>query len=177
MSGPGRGRARLALSLQVATRSRGLPSATQLRGWARAALRKPARVCLRIVTAREGESLNRAYRRKDCPTNVLTFRYDDEHDTLAGDIVLCAPVIRREARAQGKALLAHYAHLTVHALLHLQGYDHALEREARIMEARETSIMRSLGYPDPYAIEPTSCTTSRPALARLAALSDCCHGK
>jgi len=156
MSDPSRGRSRLALSLQVATRSRGLPSATQLKGWARAALRKPARVCLRIVTVREGELLNRAYRRKAHPTNVLTFRYEDENDALAGDIVLCAPVIRREARAQGKALLAHYAHLTVHALLHLQGYDHARARDARVMEAKETAILRGLGYPDPYASEANS---------------------
>lgn len=156
MSGPDRGSTGLALSLQVATRSRGLPSADQLRDWARAALRKPARVCLRIVTEREGESLNRAYRRKAHPTNVLAFRYEEENDTLAGDIVLCAPVIRREARAQGKTLLAHYAHLTVHALLHLQGYDHARARNARIMEAKETAIMRAIGYPDPYASEPNS---------------------
>ncbi len=141
----------LALSLQVATRSRGLPRPGQIRSWARAALHSPAQVCLRIVTAREGQSLNRAYRRKDRPTNVLTFGYEAMDGTLCGDIVLCAPVIRREAREQGKALLAHYAHLTVHALLHLQGYDHARAGEARIMEARETAIMRGLGYPDPYA--------------------------
>lgn len=152
MSGKRRGSAGLALSLQVATRSRGLPSAARIRGWARAALQEPARVCLRIVTAREGETLNRAYRRKASPTNVLAFRYDDH--TLAGDVVLCAPVIRREARAQGKALAAHYAHLTVHALLHLQGYDHAEARAARVMEAKETAILRGLGYPDPYASGP-----------------------
>ena len=146
----GRRRTGLALSLQVATRSRGLPSAAQLRRWARAALAMPARVCLRIVAAREAEMLNRIYRRRPRPTNVLTFSYGGEGSALAGDIVLCAPVVRREARAQGKTLLAHYAHLTVHGLLHLQGYDHGNARAARDMEAREKTIMRRLGYPDPY---------------------------
>lgn len=151
MSAGGRTGARVALSLQVATRSRGLPSAAKIRGWARAALDGPAQVCLRIVGAREGERLNRAYRGKASPTNVLAFRYDDQ--ALSGDLVLCAPVIRREARAQGKGLIAHYAHLTVHGLLHLRGYDHANAREARIMEAKEAEILRRLGYPDPYACE------------------------
>lgn len=145
-----RPRTPLALSLQVATRSRGLPSSAQLKRWARAALKKPARVCLRIVAAREGEMLNRAYRHKSRPTNVLTFSYDSEGGALAGDIVLCAPVIRREALAQGKRLLAHYAHLTVHGLLHLQGYDHENARDAHDMEAMEKAIMRTLGYSDPY---------------------------
>ncbi len=145
--------AKLALSLQVATRSRGLPRTAQLRRWAQAALKGPAEVCLRIVTERECQRLNRVYRRKDRPTNVLAFRYDGSSRGLCGDIVLCAPVIRSEARAQGKTLLAHYAHLTVHALLHLQGYDHERTRDAKIMESAETEIMRRLGYPDPYAGE------------------------
>lgn len=144
--------AALALTLQVATRSRRLPAPARLRRWARAALVQPARVTLRIVGEREGESLNREFRRKACATNVLTFRYNED-GCLAGDLVLCAPVIAREARAQGKTLDAHYAHLTVHGLLHLQGYDHERPREARIMEAREVSIMRSLGFRDPYAME------------------------
>src|SRR3989338_7662008 len=131
-------RAAPALTLQVATRSRRLPA--------------PARVTLRIVGEREGESLNREFRRKRYATNVLTFCYD-EAGCLAGDVVLCATVIAREARAQAKTIDAHYAHLTVHGLLHLQGYDHQHPRDARIMEAKEVSILRSLGFGNPYAME------------------------
>ena len=145
-------RAALALTLQIATRSRRLPAPARLRRWARAALAQPARVTLRIVGEREGESLNREFRRKPRATNVLTFCYDGD-GCLAGDVVLCAPVIAREAHAQGKDLAAHYAHLTVHGLLHLQGYDHGKPRQARIMEAREISILRRLGFPNPYATE------------------------
>ena len=158
MSADGPGRSRnadrntRALTVQVATRSGSLPAAAQLRRWTRAALARPAQVTLRIVGEREGESLNRKFRRKPHATNVLTFGYTGDGG-LAGDIVLCAPVIAREARRQGKALEAHYAHLTVHGLLHLQGFDHGNPREARIMEARETAILRRLGYPDPYAGE------------------------
>ncbi len=158
MSADGPGRSRNtdrntpALTVQVATRSRSLPAAAQLRRWTRAALARPAQVTLRIVGEREGESLNRKFRRKPYATNVLTFCYAEDGG-LAGDIVLCAPVIAREARRQGKDLEAHYAHLTVHGLLHLQGYDHGKPREARIMEVREAAILRRLGYPDPYAGE------------------------
>ena len=141
-----------ALTLQVATRSRRLPSPGRLRRWARAALAQPAQVTLRIVGEREGESLNREFRRKPRATNVLTFRYE-QGGCLAGDIVLCAPVIAREARAQGKDLRAHYAHLTVHGLLHLQGYDHEHPRQARIMEAMEVAILKRLGFRNPYGME------------------------
>ena len=154
--GPNAGRstrgAALALTLQVATRSRRLPARARLRRWARAAMAQPARITLRIVGEREGESLNSEFRRTPRATNVLTFCYDGD-GCLAGDVVLCAPVIAREARAQGKALDAHYAHLTVHGLLHLQGYDHEQLRQARIMEAREISILRRLGFRNPYAME------------------------
>jgi probable rRNA maturation factor len=155
--GPARSRAAPALTVQVATRSRRLPTQAQLRRWTRAALAKSVRaqVTLRIVGEREGESLNREFRRKPHATNVLTFGYGKHggRGELAGDIVLCAPVIAREARLQGKPLEAHYAHLTVHGLLHLQGYDHEKSREARVMEAKEAAILRRLGYPDPYAGE------------------------
>jgi len=162
MSADGPGRSRNtdrntpALTVQVATRSRSLPATAQLRRWTRAALARPAQVTLRIVGEREGESLNRKFRRKPYATNVLTFGYTEDGGLagdIAGDIVLCAPVIAREARRQRKDLEAHYAHLTVHGLLHLQGYDHENSREARIMEAREAAILKRLGYPDPYAGE------------------------
>ena len=127
--------------VQYALARRGLPSASLLRKWARAAATSV--VTLRIVGEREGRRLNRIYRKKNYATNVLSF------DT--GDVVLCHPVIKREARAQGKSLAAHYAHLVVHALLHLHGYDHEKKRDAARMEAREIRILRRLGLSDPYA--------------------------
>ena len=106
---------------------------------------------VRFVGTREGRTLNALYRGKDFATNVLTFVYDDA-EPLAGDIVLCVPVLRQEAKAQGKAIADHCAHLVVHGMLHLQGYDHDTGRTARTMEARETAIMGRLGVPDPHAV-------------------------
>ena len=140
---------RLALAVQYAVRARGLPSQTQLRRWARAALERDARVTVRIVGGREARALNRRFRRRDHPTNVLTFVMRTR-PRLEGDVALCAPVIAREARAQRKSAAAHYAHLVVHGVLHLQGYDHQAEREARAMERRETRIVTRLGFPDPH---------------------------
>jgi probable rRNA maturation factor len=114
-----------------------------------AALTRDARVTLRFVGAREGRALNARYRARDYPTNVLTFVYDDV-EPLAGDLVLCVPVVRREAREQGKSFRAHCAHLVIHGMLHLQGFDHERAAEARRMEARETRVLARLGYPDPY---------------------------
>jgi len=148
---PGRA---LSLTVQVATRSRRLPARAHLRRWAHASLRRPAEVTFRIVGEREGEALNRSFRHQHHATNVLTFCYETS-DRLRGDIVLCAPVIAREARAQGKPLRAHYAHLAVHGLLHLQGYDHLVSDEARIMETREIAILRRLGFPNPYLTAPS----------------------
>ena len=115
-----------------------------------AALERPANVTLRFVGEREGRMLNHRYRGRDYATNVLTFVYDDVA-SLAGDIVLCAPVVRREARAQHKTLTAHYAHLVVHGMLHLQGYDHERDDDAARMEARERVLLARLRYRDPYA--------------------------
>jgi len=141
---------RLALTVQLASRSTHLPSPGQLRRWARAALTQDADVTLRIVSQTEGRRLNREFRGKDYPTNVLTFAYPDQRP-LAGDIVLCAPVVQREARAQRRNLTAHYAHLVVHGLLHLQGYDHQRAAQARRMQSLESEIVTQLGYPDPNA--------------------------
>lgn len=140
---------RLNLTVQYATRARGLPSRGQLRRWARAALERNARVTVRIVGGSEGRALNRHFRGKDYPTNVLTFVMR-ERPLLEGDLALCAPVIAREARAQRKRAAAHYAHLVVHGVLHLQGYDHERRRQALDMEQRETRIVTRLGYPDPH---------------------------
>ena len=105
---------------------------------------------MRIVDTAEGRELNRAYRGKDYATNVLTFVMNAEAP-YAGDLVLCAPVVTREAREQAKDALAHYAHLTVHGVLHLQGYDHEKAPDAQAMETLETRILKRLGYPDPYS--------------------------
>ena len=137
------------VSVQYAVPRKGLPAATRFRGWAKAALVRPASVTLRIVDEDEGRALHRNYRGKDYATNVLTFVYSVRRP-LAGDIALCAPVVAREALAQSIALDAHYAHLTVHGLLHLQGYDHMDDRGAADMEARESRIMLALGFADPY---------------------------
>ena len=104
---------------------------------------------LRIVDEAEGRELNKNYRGKDYATNVLTFVYDDA-ESLYGDAVICAPVVEREAREQHKDLMAHYAHLAIHAALHLQGYDHENDAEAQAMETLETAIMLELKLPDPY---------------------------
>lgn len=144
----------LDLVVQYAVDRDGLPGRAQLRRWAKAALARDAVATLRIVDAEEGRALNRDYRHKDYATNVLTFEYGPDETLdgapMTGDIVLCAPVVAREAAEQGKPLEAHYAHLAVHGMLHLQGYDHEDEAEAAVMEALETFVMIRLGYPDPY---------------------------
>jgi probable rRNA maturation factor len=137
------------MAVEYRVAARGLPSRAQLRRWARAALARDARVAVRFVGGPEGRMLNRKFRRRDYATNVLTFEMA-RRPLLEGDIALCAPVIAREARSQGRRLEAHYAHLLVHGVLHLQGYDHATAREARAMERRETRIVTALGFPDPW---------------------------
>ena len=134
--------------IQRASRAAHIPSDALLRRWARAALSREARVTLRYVAESEGRRLNRSYRGKDYATNVLTFIYATK--PLEGDVVICAPVVAREAKAQGKAVAAHHAHLLVHGLLHLQGFDHEREREAKKMESRERRILARLGFADPY---------------------------
>ena len=140
----------LSLSVQYASNAPHLPTRAQVRRWVRAALMGDAIVVVRFVDAIEGRALNAEFRGKDYATNVLTFVYDDDQPR-AGDIVLCAPVVRKEADAQGKSLAAHYAHLVVHGMLHLQGFDHEHAGDAAVMETRETAILARLGLPDPYA--------------------------
>jgi probable rRNA maturation factor len=141
------------VTVQYGVPRAGLPARASLERWARAALRQAADVTVRFVGAPEGRALNRRYRRRDYAANVLTFAYPDAGRILEGDIVLCAPVVAREARDQGKPAAAHFAHLLVHGLLHLQGYEHEENREARRMEALERRILRELGYSDPYGRE------------------------
>jgi probable rRNA maturation factor len=141
----------LALSVQQPDgRHRGTLIRSRVARWVRAALDAPAQITLRIVGEDEGRALNRDFRRRDYPTNVLTFDYQHAPRVVA-DLVLCAPVVAREARAQRKTLEAHYAHLVVHGTLHAQGWDHEKARDAKRMEARETELLAALGYPDPYA--------------------------
>ena len=117
--------------------------------WLRNALASEAEITVRIVDAPEGEELNREYRKKDYATNVLTFDYTLE-PVVTADLVLCAPVVEKEAKEQGKILQAHYAHLIVHGALHAQGWDHELDEDAQVMELRETEIMARLGFENPY---------------------------
>jgi len=140
---------RLELAVQYGVASRNLPSRTQFRRWVRKALGHDARITIRIVGQAEGRALNRNFRGKDYATNVLTFILSEDAP-FEGDLALCAPVVAREAKEQGKALLAHYAHLTVHGVLHLQGYDHENDADAGVMEGRETAIVTALGYAAPY---------------------------
>jgi len=152
----------LALTVQYGTRAAQLPSRVQLGRWVRAALRKSARLTLRLIGAREGRRLNLDYRGRDYATNVLTFIYS-ERRPLEGDIAICAPVVAREASLRGIRREAHYAHLTVHGMLHLQGYDHERAMDAKRMESLETRILARLGYGDPY------CEFAPPKSARVRA--------
>lgn len=140
----------LNLTVQYAAASGDTPTRQQFRKWVRAALAREAQITLRLVDEAEGRALNLDYRGKDYATNVLTFPLQDQ--PLLGDIALCVPVIAREAAEQGKLPEAHYAHMTVHGVLHLLGYDHATDAEAAVMETLETQIVTKFGYADPYRI-------------------------
>ena len=119
--------------------------------WLRAALEGPAEITVRIVDAEEGQALNREYRQRDYATNVLTFDYQHEPVVVA-DLVLCAPVVEREAAEMGLPVADHYAHLLVHGALHAQGHDHEEDEEAEAMESREREILKGLGLHDPYPV-------------------------
>jgi probable rRNA maturation factor len=146
------------VAVSYALPRRGLPSAVSFRTWIAAALAgarrsKPAEIAVRLVGAEEGREFNRRYRDKDYATNVLSFPAKLPRGValpLLGDLMICAPVVAREAGEQGKPLRHHYAHLAIHGVLHLLGYDHQAERDAQRMEALETRILRGLAIPDPY---------------------------
>ena len=141
---------RLNLSVQYACNREGLPLRADFVRWARAALNGGGEVTIRIVDADEGRTLNKDYRAKDYATNVLSFPYETE-PVVSGDLVICASVVASEAAEQDKPLDAHYAHLTVHGMLHLQGWDHDNDEDAQAMEDEERKILAVLGYPDPYS--------------------------
>ncbi len=140
---------RLALAIQGAETFADLPPRGTLRRWIKRALDCDAVLTLRFVGAREGRRLNRAFRGKDHATNVLTFDYA-RPPKVEADIVICVPVVRREAREQRKSLRAHLAHMVVHGTLHAQGYDHLRVADARRMERREIELLDACGIPNPY---------------------------
>jgi probable rRNA maturation factor len=141
----------LRLAVQFASEAAELPTRAQIRRWVAAALEHPAEITVRIVDAEEAQALNQDYRDKTYVPNVLTFEYGEiTPGILGGDVVICAPVVEREAREQGKPLKAHYAHMTIHGVLHLQGYDHIDPAEAEIMESREVAILKQFHLPNPY---------------------------
>ena len=146
----------LRIDVQVGGTRTGLPSVAKLRHWARSALagrRRAAELSIRIVDAAESRALNRRYRGKDRPTNVLAFPAELPPELelpLLGDLVICRDVVEAEAAAQHKPLDAHWAHMVVHGTLHLVGYDHESDDEAATMEAAEAEVLAELGWPDPY---------------------------
>ena len=146
----------LDVAVNYAAPRAGVPAAVSFRKWVAAALKgriREADLAIRIVDEREGQALNRHYRGKDYATNVLSFPAELPEGVklpLLGDLVICAPVVAREAAEQGKPVAAHYAHLTVHGVLHLLGLDHEDDREAEAMEQLERDILAGLGLPDPY---------------------------
>jgi len=143
------------VTVQIATRRTGVPHARSFARWANAALvagasrnrAQATELTIRVVGAAESRRLNRTWRGKDKPTNVLSFTADAP---VLGDLAICAPVVAREAREQGKTPATHWAHMVVHGVLHLLGYDHENDRDAERMEARETKILAQLGMPNPY---------------------------
>ena len=142
---------KLLITIQYATHSTDLPTKKQFLKWARTAINVDTEVTIRLVDEQESRELNSMYRGKDYATNVLTFPLT-ETPTLMGDIIICVPVVESEAQFQQKSLAAHYAHLTVHGMLHLHGYDHEIDAQAELMESLEISILAKLGYANPYLI-------------------------
>lgn len=179
--GAGAAGARGALEVEVQRVARAwAPSARRIAGWVEAALGRRgagSSVAVRVVGAAEGRRLNQGWRRKDYATNVLSFpaarvaaasspsQAAGEPRPL-GDLVICAPVLAREAREQGKTRLAHWAHLVVHGSLHLAGFDHEREADARRMERRERRVLAGLGFPDPYASPPVRRRATMTTMAR-----------
>jgi probable rRNA maturation factor len=141
----------LKFSMQIASEFAEIPAKKLFKKWAKTALRVDTEVTIRIVDEDEGCILNSAYRGKDYATNVLTFPLT-ESPHLMGDIVICAPIVAAEAKAQHKSLEAHFAHLTVHGILHLHGYNHETEEQAALMESIEMTVLQKLGYANPYLI-------------------------
>lgn len=146
----------ISIDIQMASSSEDVPDEDSMQRWVSAALRSErdtAELSVRIVDEQESAALNQQYRGKTGPTNVLSFPFDavtPEPLPILGDLVICAPVVLREAQQQQKTPEAHWAHMTVHGVLHLLGYDHVGDKDADVMETLETQIMRALNFPAPY---------------------------
>ena len=150
----------LTVDIQRATDAPGLPADSELERWAAHAWQsdEASEVTLRIVDREESAELNSLYRHKTGPTNVLSFPFEAPEGItvpLAGDLVICAPVVKDEAAEQGKTPGAHWAHMVIHGMLHLQGYDHIVDDEAEVMEALEIGLLKELGFGNPYESEET----------------------
>ena len=151
MSGPDSPGPVLSLAVQYVSTAHNLPTRSQIRRWIRGALTNSAEITVRIVDLDEARALNRDYRDKDYPTNVLTFEYGETApNVLSGDVVICAAVVEKEAAEQRKLLTDHYAHLIIHGALHLQGFDHEDAADADIMETREAAILKRFRIANPY---------------------------
>lgn len=149
---------RLKLNVEYATDCAAAPSKPMFVKWARASLKGMRRASvtlgLRVVDEAESAALNKRYRRKNGPTNVLSFAFEDPpgvRTDILGDVVICAPIVQREAAALDRPARAHWAHMVVHGIMHLRGYDHENQKEAAIMEAKEVGILNGLGFCDLYA--------------------------
>ena len=149
----------LIVDIQMASASEEAPDPQSIERWIGAAIgdqRESTELSVRIVDAEEGQALNEQFRGSTGATNVLSFPFENESPQplpLIGDIVICAPVVAKEAREQNKALNAHWAHMMIHGVLHLLGYDHQNENDANLMESLETEIMQGLGFPPPYSCQ------------------------
>ncbi len=142
------------INIQRKVKATGVPAPAALRKWALAALEDTdGDLTIRIVDETESSALNARFRNQPKPTNVLSFGYEAEalNEPVLGDLVICAPIIAREATTQGKDPRGHWAHMVVHGVLHLRGHDHECEEDAAVMEAREREILASLGFDDPYS--------------------------
>ncbi|MFV1997087.1 MAG: rRNA maturation RNase YbeY [Acidiferrobacterales bacterium] len=140
-------------SFQDASDSGDVPGEDEIGQWLRAALEQDGKLTVRLVDEQEMSKLNDRYRHKQGPTNVLSFPFEDPpgvRSGILGDIVICAPVVRREAKEQNKTVQSQWAHMVVHGVMHLQGYNHETGKEALEMEKRETGVMKELGFPAPY---------------------------
>jgi len=151
---------KLTVDLQRVVEAPGVPDDTDFERWAQAAWQgeDPSEVTIRIVSSDESAGMNRQYRGKSGPTNVLSFPFEAPAGItvpLAGDLIICAPVVEKEATEQHKTLKEHWAHMVVHGMLHLQGYDHIDNDDAEVMEALEIRLLRQLGFSNPYETEET----------------------
>jgi probable rRNA maturation factor len=151
---------KLTVDFQQVFEAPGIPSESQVQAWAQLAWQgeDPSEVTVRIVGIEESQALNHQYRGRDYPTNVLSFPFEAPAGItvpLAGDLVICAPVVETEAREQDKTLDAHWAHMVVHGMLHLQGFDHIEDNDAEVMEALEIRLLAQLGFGNPYEAEET----------------------